>query len=241
MKIRLSVSLTVTALLVCLMVSLASAERFATITIDQLIEVRKGAAPFLLINALSPIEYNEEAISGSVNIPSSHMRADHPLLPQDKSTLLIFYCKGLRCTKSRRAARTAMEFGYEQVRIFTAGLPGWRQRNLPIIHFTAYPDIKPQILGPLEVYRRMDSAFLLDIRGEEVSQVGVIKKAVKIPLDDLHGQYEQLPADKSIIIIDHAEKQSPICARFLYKMGYRDLAILKGGMINWVQAGLPLE
>lgn len=241
MKTRLSVISTLTPLLFCLLASLALAERFTTITIDELIEVRKGSAPYLLINALSPIEHNEEAISGSVNIPSSHMRPDHPLLPHDKSTLLIFYCQGLRCTKSRSAARLAMEFGYQQVRIFTDGLPGWRQRNLAIIHFTSYPDIELPVLEPLEVYKNIDNALLLDIRGEEVKQVGKIKKAIKMTMDDLDRLYEKLPRDKPIVIIDHAEKQSPICARFLYKMGYRDLAILKGGMINWVRVGLPLD
>lgn len=241
MKTRLSVVFAVTATLLCLLASQAQAERFETISTDELLATRKGGMPFLLINALSPIEYNEEAISGSVNIPSSHMRADHPLLPEDKSTLLIFYCKGIRCTKSRRAARKAMEFGYTQVKIYNPGLPGWKSRNLPVIHYTSYPDIEPRVLDPLTVYKKMDSAVLLDIRGEEVSQVGEIKRAMKIPLDDLDRHYQQLPKDRTIIIIDHAEKQSPICRRYLYKMGYRDLAILKGGMINWVRAGLPIE
>lgn len=242
MKNRLAVFLTATAIVLCFLVTLAQAERFETISTDELIAVREGDTPFLLINALSPIEFNAEAISGSVNIPSSHMRPDHPILSQiDKSTLLIFYCKGIRCTKSRRSARQAMEFGYSQVKIYNEGLPVWRQRNLPMIHFTSYPDITLTGLAPLTIYKEMDTAVLLDIRGEEVSQVGEITKSLKIPLDDLDQHYKQLPHDKKIIIIDHAEKQSPICARFLYKMGYRDLSILKGGMINWVRSGLPVE
>ncbi len=241
MNTRLSICFIVTALLFSMLVSFAHAERFETITTDELLDLRRGDAPFLLINALSPIEYKQEAISGSVNIPSSHMQPGHPLLPLDKSTPLIFYCKGVRCTKSRRAARKAMEFGFENVKIYTEGLPGWKRRNLQVIHFTSYPDFTPPVLKPLEVYQKIDSAILLDIRGEEVSQVGEIHQAIKIPLDDLDRFYQKLPKDKAIIIIDHAEKQSPICSRFLYKMGYRDLAILKGGMINWVRVGLPVE
>lgn len=241
MTSRFSTFFILTSLLLSFLASPAQADRFETISTNELLAVRKGPEAFLLINALSPIEYNEEAISDSVNIPASHMRPDHPLLPQDKSTLLIFYCKGLRCTKSRRAARLAMEYGYERVKIYTPGLPGWKHRDLPIVHHTSYPNIRPRVLEPLMVYKSMTSAVLLDIRGDEVSQVGEISRAVKIPLDDLDRQYNQLPRDKSIIIIDHAEKQSPICARFLHMKGYRDLAILKGGMINWVRAGLPVE
>lgn len=229
------------ALLLFSLTPMARAERFETINTTELLAVQKSGAPFLLINALSSIEHNEEAIRGSVNIPSSHMRADHPLLPADKKTLLVFYCKGLRCTKSRLAARLAMDFGYERVKIYTPGLPGWKQQDLPLIHLTTYPNITPPLLEPLEVYHKRDVAVLLDIRGEEVGQLGEIETALKIPLDDMDHDYQQLPHDKTIIIIDHAEKQSPICARFLAKMGYTDLAVLKGGMINWVRSGLPVQ
>lgn len=134
-----------------------------------------------------------------------------------------------------------MEFGYTNVRIYSPGLPGWKKRGLPVVHSVSYPDIEPPALSPLEVYQSRETALLLDIRGEEVSQVGEISNTVKIALDDLDKKYETLPRDRRIIIIDHAGRQAPISARYLYKMGYHDVAVLQGGMIGWVRAGLPVE
>jgi hypothetical protein len=45
---------------------------------------------FLLVNALSDIEFNLEHIPGSVNIPVGEIQTTDKL-PQDKETLIVFY------------------------------------------------------------------------------------------------------------------------------------------------------
>jgi rhodanese-related sulfurtransferase len=45
---------------------------------------------FLLVNALSDIEFNLEHIPGSVNIPVGEIKTTDKL-PQDKETLIVFY------------------------------------------------------------------------------------------------------------------------------------------------------
>jgi len=50
-------------------------------------------APMVLANALSPIEFKDLTIKGSVNIPSSKVKGN-PNLPKDKNELLVFFCKG---------------------------------------------------------------------------------------------------------------------------------------------------
>ena len=49
--------------------------------------------PMVLANALSSIEFKDLTIKGSVSIPFSKVK-NHPLLPKDKDTLLVFFCKG---------------------------------------------------------------------------------------------------------------------------------------------------
>jgi rhodanese-related sulfurtransferase len=48
----------------------------------------------LLANALSPIEYAEENIAGSVNVPYVALRDGKAKLPADKAKRIVFYCKG---------------------------------------------------------------------------------------------------------------------------------------------------
>ena len=49
----------------------------------------------VLVHTLSAIEFEIQHIPGSINIPVINMR-DTTLLPQDKTTPLIFYCMGIR-------------------------------------------------------------------------------------------------------------------------------------------------
>jgi hypothetical protein len=49
-------------------------------------------APMVLANALSPIEFKDLTIRGSVNIPASKV-AGNQNLPKDTNTLLVFFCK----------------------------------------------------------------------------------------------------------------------------------------------------
>jgi hypothetical protein len=48
--------------------------------------------PMVLANALSPIEFKDLTIRGSVNIPASRV-AGNPNLPAKTNTLLVFFCK----------------------------------------------------------------------------------------------------------------------------------------------------
>jgi rhodanese-related sulfurtransferase len=64
------------------------------ITTDELKTIYDAKKDFLLINTLSPIEYAEERITGSVNIPFSRLKNGMAKLPENKKKLLVFYCKG---------------------------------------------------------------------------------------------------------------------------------------------------
>ena len=65
-----------------------------TIGADELKHELYEGPPMVCANALSPIEFKDLTIRGSVNIPSSRVK-DNPNLPKDKGELLVFFCKGL--------------------------------------------------------------------------------------------------------------------------------------------------
>lgn len=89
-----------------------------------------GGAQLVLANALSPIEHNELSIKGSVNIPASMVKGN-PNLPADKGTLLIFYCKGPKCGKSRIAAQKANGMGYTMSWFTTKGFQPGQKKSSP--------------------------------------------------------------------------------------------------------------
>ena len=64
-----------------------------TIEADTLQHELYHGPPMVLANALSPIEFKDLTIKDSVNIPSMKV-VNNPNLPEDKKTLLVFFCKG---------------------------------------------------------------------------------------------------------------------------------------------------
>jgi rhodanese-related sulfurtransferase len=64
------------------------------VTTDELKRMLDAKEDLVLANALSPIEYAEEHIAGSVNVPYEALRNGKVKLPQDRNKRIVFYCKG---------------------------------------------------------------------------------------------------------------------------------------------------
>ena len=61
---------------------------------DEVKRLVDAKADFVLADALSPIEFAEESIAGSVNVPYEALKAGKVKLPADKAKRVVFYCKG---------------------------------------------------------------------------------------------------------------------------------------------------
>ncbi len=217
------------------------ADKFPEISTADLKGKFDAGEKFVLVNALSLIEFNEITIKGSVNIPSSKLVAGHPNLPDDKSVLMIFFCKGPKCSKSRKSAKKASGLGYTNILVYNEGMPAWAKARYPIVRKVKYPKFKPERMRPQAVAAARSTAVILDIRGKEVLKVGKLSGSIHISLDNLDSQYGQLPKGQKIIIIDHTGKQVNIAAKFLSIHGYADLAVLDGGMLGWKRAGVAID
>jgi len=53
-------------------------------------------------------------------------------LPADKSKELVFYCGGEACTAAPTAAKRAIEAGYTDVKVMSAGISGWVKAHKPV-------------------------------------------------------------------------------------------------------------
>jgi phage shock protein E len=66
---------------------------------------------------------------------------------------------------------------------------------------------------------------------------------VSIPYNEIEPNLSQLPADKTakILLYCSSGRMSEIAAEALVSMGYTNVWNLKGGMVDWKQAGFELE
>ena len=66
---------------------------------------------------------------------------------------------------------------------------------------------------------------------------------VAIPYNEIEPNLSQLPADKTakIVLYCSSGRMSEIAVEELVSMGYTNIWNLKGGMVDWQQAGFELE
>lgn len=65
-----------------------------TIKTKQLHTLWKSGEDMTIINTLSPIEFRDQAIPGSINLPYEYLKEGFVQLPADKGRMLVIYCQG---------------------------------------------------------------------------------------------------------------------------------------------------
>ncbi len=182
-------------------------------------------------------KYDLGHIPTAVNIPESSFDKLAPtLLPDDKATLLVFYCDGPECILSHNSAFKAEKLGYTNIRVYAAGFPDWiKNGNLhavSVAHIKKLMDEK----APLTLIDARPKARKYD--------VGHIPGAINLPdsqFDKLAA--EMLPADKAAPLFFYCDglacKLSNDSALKAIKLGYTNVKVVPEGYPAWVKAYGP--
>ena len=97
----------------------------------------------------------------------------------------------------------------------------------------------------LKDYMDKDIAHVLvDLRAASEAKKGFIKGAVSVPAKELAGMKDAFPADKSAPIVlysDVADKTGEESFKTVRGWGYKDTAVLNGGVEAWKKIGGMLE
>jgi phage shock protein E len=82
--------------------------------------------------------------------------------------------------------------------------------------------------------------LLLDVRTPEEYADGHIAGAVNIPLAELGNQLSQVPRDIPVIVYCRTGVRAAQAATLLRDSGYTNVLNM-GGIVDWVNAGYPVE
>ena len=82
--------------------------------------------------------------------------------------------------------------------------------------------------------------LLIDVRQPNEYKAGHIRQAKHIPLGQLSQRMHDLPQGREIICVCRSGSRSGSAVRQLEKAGFNAIN-LKGGMIGWQRAGLPVK
>ncbi len=91
--------------------------------------------------------------------------------------------------------------------------------------------------------RQAGGDLLLDIREADDYKEFHIPNSTNIPYGRLKLRLAELEPykGKPILVIDHTVQRSPRAWELLKKSGFSQVLIVKGGLIEWKSAGLPIE
>ena len=130
------------------------------------------------------------------------------MLPQDKDAPLVFYCGGHACKLSHKSAKKAIALGYSNVKVFSAGYPGWKEyagetKEKAEISIKKGPEEGSIDIATFKkiISEKPDSILLIDSRDADEFVIGSIKTAVNIPVDRLEQELRTMVVDKPIVFI----------------------------------------
>lgn len=100
-------------------------------------------------------------------------------------------------------------------------------------------------LGTLEATRLMNQSniLVLDIRDGKDFAAGHVPRARHIPLDELEKRADEIQRfkDKPVLVTCRNGNRAGAATRVLKKLGFTNVFQLKGGLVAWEQASLPVE
>lgn len=241
---KLAVLLLSLCLLLSFSCSLFAADaEFKSISTEALKEMLDEKKKLVLIDARTKEEYQEAHIGQAINIVEKDFEKLVATLPADKEVLLVLYCNGIKCGKSKKVAAKAKMAGYRNLLIYNEGFPVWEELGLPI---AAGPDYAKKVettrLSALQlekIVREKNAAYLLvDVRDEFEFAEGHIAGAINIPAETFAAGSGVLPKDKSIVVYCNSGGRSYLAYRKLMKLAYP--SIFQATLAQWKEAGLPV-
>lgn len=112
-------------------------ESIAGVTIvdsEGLIEKLMSIPDLVLIDSRISTDRKQGFIEGSISLPDIETTCDTLAGVIDtRSTAVMFYCNGVKCGRSAKAAQVAVDCEYTNLYWFRNGIQEWKARDYPLV------------------------------------------------------------------------------------------------------------
>lgn len=205
------------------------AKEIKTQELAKLIFEKPGS--YVLIDARPAGRYRVSHIPTAISLPVAVMeKLGEASLPYSKDATLIFYCGGITCPLSPKAASLALKWGFKDVRVYLEGEPGWKKAGY-------YTESTPQHI-------MTENIVLIDLREPQVvEKTGYIPRAVNVPFSKLDEYEDKLPSYRKAPIVLYGDNKEKLIQAFkkIKEWGYPNVTVYSGGIIDWVFKGNDLK
>ena len=185
----------------------------------------------LIVDSRGARKYDNGHIVPAINISNTTFDDQAHLLPEDKSTLLIFYCGGLKCPLSHKSAAKAEALGYTNIQVYAAGYPDW-------IDAGHTPGVSAAYVKKL--IDKQGGAVIVDARPARKFKKAHVPTAINISDREFDDKLGMLPADKGTELIYYCGGyKCPLSTKSAAKAvakGYTNVKLFQAGYPAWKEA-----
>ncbi|MCF7859766.1 MAG: MBL fold metallo-hydrolase [Candidatus Cloacimonetes bacterium] len=188
---------------------------------------------YQLLDVRSNLEFSAAHIENSIYIWEEGLASFAGwFLSYDKKIILI-------CEYSRlETIKTILgRLGFDNVKGYLSeGLFGWHREGKKSSNIATY-----NVNMVCEKLDQKNNVEILDIRdSDEINNEGKIKNSIQIPLVHILENKIKIPTDKTIFIFCGTGLRSMIAASLLKRTGFKDIAIVLGGLSAWNSSKFPV-
>ena len=105
------------------------------VSAEEMIELVEKFDDLVIIDSRKKSDVAKGYIEGSVSMPNTETNAASLAkhVPS-KATPIAFYCNGIKCGRSMKAAKIALAEGYTNIYWFRGGIQEWEAKGLTVVH-----------------------------------------------------------------------------------------------------------
>ena len=104
------------------------------VSAEELIDLVDSKPNLVVLDSRKASDYQKGFIEGAISLPNTETNAG--TLAQhvkSKSNPILFYCNGVKCGRSVKAAKIAIAEGYSNIFWFRGGMEEWEAKGLPVV------------------------------------------------------------------------------------------------------------
>jgi rhodanese-related sulfurtransferase len=101
---------------------------------EEVIRLALDHDDLILIDSRTPVDREMGYIEDSISLPDDQTSCERlSKLSKHHDQPMIFYCNGIKCSRSRDAVQKASACGYSKLYWFKGGYQEWQEKRFPVL------------------------------------------------------------------------------------------------------------
>ena len=103
------------------------------VSAEDMVNLIEKHGDLVILDSRKSSDFHKGFIEGAVSLPDTDTNAQSLAKHvKSKGTPIVFYCNGIKCGRSMKAAKVALKHGYKKVYWFRGGMEEWEAKGMPV-------------------------------------------------------------------------------------------------------------